>query len=467
MMVNLSETELALNMNLLQQFKNYVQQQKLFHAHDRVLLAVSGGVDSVMLCELCRQAGYAFAIAHCNFKLRGEESERDAGFVKKLAKYYEVDFFYKEFDTEKFALQNKLSVQEAARELRYNWFKQLLKSEELPLQKTSSAAITSLSFVATAHHADDNAETILMNFFKGTGIAGLRGMLPKNEKIVRPLLFARREAIVQFAKHNQLHWVEDSSNISDKYSRNYFRHQVVPVVEKVFPNAIENLLANSERFRDIELLYQQAIEQHKKKLIEKKGDEIHIPVLKLKKSSPLGTIVFEIIKDYGFTAHQVYEVMNLLGADTGKYVQSSTHRIIKNRNWIIIAPNQLQQPSTILIEGPGSWQLETGRLELECINSVTGIPGSANIACIDADEISFPLILRKWKQGDYFYPLGMNKKKKLSRFFIDLKLSKTEKEKVFVLESNRKIIWVVGYRIDERVKITPGTKKILKLSLEA
>ena len=338
-------------MSLLEKFKAYIKQKNLFQPKDKLLLAVSGGVDSVVLCELCKQAGYYFTIAHCNFQLRGEESERDETFVKELGKKYEVKVFVKKFETEKYATENKLSVQVAARELRYQWFAELLSKikNEMDAENPNSQFLIP-NYLLTAHHANDNIETLLMNFFKGTGISGLHGILPKKGNIIRPLLFAKKEEISQFATENNLNFVEDSSNALDKYTRNYFRNQLIPDLQKVFPQAQDNLLNNIERFGEIELLYNQSVQTEKKKLLEKKGNEIHIPVLKLLKVAALNTIVYEVIKDYGFTAHQTNEVVDLLKCETGKYISSATHRVIKNRNWLIIAPNKTIEAENIFIE---------------------------------------------------------------------------------------------------------------------
>jgi tRNA(Ile)-lysidine synthase len=454
-------------MNLLQKFKEFINEQNLFSPKDKLLLAVSGGLDSVVLCELCYQSGFDFAIAHCNFQLRNEESERDEKFVEQLAEKYNAVFFVKKFNTKSYAAQNKVSIQVAARELRYEWFFEIVNSEWSIVNNIHHSPFT-IHHILTAHHQDDNIETILMNFFKGTGIAGLRGILPKHEKIIRPLLFAKKEELKQFAEDNKLSWGEDSSNESDKYSRNYFRRQVIPLIEQIYPAAINNVAENIDRFRDVELLYQQSVNLHKKNLLEYKGDEIHIPVLKLKKSIPLHTIVFEIIKAYNFSAKQTEEVIHLLESESGKYIQSSTYRILKNRNWLIISPNQNQSSQTILIEEHEKLIVfEKGSLNINIINAVNCQLSTANpTAMLDADKIKFPLLLRKWKQGDYFYPLGMKKKKKLNRFFIDNKLSQTEKEKTWVIEMNKKIIWVVGLRIDNRFKILPSTKQILKIELQ-
>lgn len=436
-------------MNLLQRYLAFIKSNNLFHKQDTLLLAVSGGVDSVVLCELCHQAGFHFAIAHCNFQLRGEESERDEQFVRHLGKKYNVEVYVKKFDTEQYAAEKKVSIQVAARELRYNWFKEM-----------------AASYILTAHHANDNIETVLMNFFKGTGISGLHGILPKQGKIVRPLLFAYKEEIKVFAEENKLDYVEDSSNSSDKYTRNYFRNQLIPAIEKVFPAAKENLTHNINRFREVELLYEQAIQQYKKKLVEQKGNEYHIPVLKLQKVSPLETILYEIIKDFGFTAAQTKETIGLLSSESGKYIASSTHRVIKNRNWLMISPNKTLEAENILIEEDNTEIIfPAGKLKLQLIsNSQFAIPDSLNIACLDVSQIKFPLLLRKWRPGDYFYPLGMKKKKKLSRFFIDQKLSLPEKEQIWVIETNKKIVWIINRRIDERFKVTEATQQLLTLS---
>jgi len=470
-------------MNLLQKFKEFIQLEHLFSSKDVLLLAVSGGIDSIVLCELCKQAGYDFVIAHCNFQLRGKESDSDEAFVRMLGGKYNKTVLVKRFETNEYALQHKVSIQVAARELRYSWFFELVGSPQSIVNSQSAQTVGAshspltthasrlTTHVVTAHHLDDNIETLLMNFFKGTGVAGLRGMLPKQGKIVRPLLFAKKEMLLQFATENKLSWVEDSSNQSDKYTRNYFRNQFIPLLKDIYPGAENNLAHNLQRFRDIELLYQQAIDLHKKKLLEYKGNEIHMPVLKLKKAVPQISIVYEIARDYGFSADQAMEAIGLLDSETGKYIQSATHRIIKNRNWLIISPVNSLNAGIILIE-PGEKKVlfEAGVLKLDSLvgcHDKIGSSRSAAEAFLDAGDIVFPLLLRKWKAGDYFYPLGMQKKKKLSRFFIDQKLSKTDKEKIWVLESNKKIIWIPGLRIDDRFKLTAGTQSILHLQLES
>lgn len=441
-------------MKLAEEFVKYISSNNLFFQKDKLLLAVSGGIDSVVLCELSKQAGYEFGIAHCNFQLRGEDSERDEKFVGELATKYGVDFHVIKFDTKEVAKERRMSTQEAARELRYEWFER-------------TRAENGYQFILTAHHADDNIETVLMNLFRGTGIKGIRGIEPKHGHVVRPLLFARRRDLENFLNENKLSFVQDYTNQQDDYTRNYFRNQLIPLIEKSFPGINENMIANISRFREIEQLYQQAIAIHKKKLVEQKGNEIDLPVLKLKKTPALHSVLYEIVKEYGFTAHQLPDILNLLDSDSGKYVQSSSHRVIKNRQWLIVAPVQPEQAETVLIESADT-NVQCSMFNIQCSISATGNrkPETGNyIACLDAEKIQFPLLLRKWKQGDYFYPLGMMKKKKLARFFIDQKLSKTDKENAWVIEMDKKIIWVAGYRIDERFKITDNTQKILRIEL--
>jgi tRNA(Ile)-lysidine synthase len=441
-------------MNLLEAFSDFIAEERLFSSGDRLLLAVSGGLDSVVLCELSHRANLTFVIAHCNFRLRGAESDRDEAFVRQLAKQYERELLVERFDTQAHAAANQLSVQVAARELRYGWFRRVV------------GAWDGQAVIVTAHQLDDNIETMVMNFFRGTGLTGLRGMLPRQGGISRPLLFAGRAELRRFAEEEKLSWVEDSSNEEDKYTRNFFRHQILPLVERAYPSALDNLAANLCRFREMEAIYREAIEEQKKKLLEHKGAEIHIPVLKLKKAGPLATLIHEIFSPYGFTPQQIGAVAGLLDSASGKYVCSASHRLLKDRRWLILSPLNSVEPATILIEkGRTVVDYARGSLQLEWLPGFTGQPSSdGSVAWLDAKEINFPLLLRPWRPGDYFYPLGMRKKKKLARFLIDQKMSLPEKEKVWVLEMNRKIIWVVGRRIDDRFRLTPSTKDVLKVS---
>lgn len=455
---------------LINDFKNYIRKEELFLPSDHLLLAVSGGIDSVALCELCHLSGYAFTIAHCNFQLRQAESDEDELFVQRLGMKYNAPVLVKRFQTSDYAVRQKLSIQVAARKLRYEWFNDLINNPTLSAISNTGTPLGQPTHILTAHHADDNAETILMNFFKGTGMAGIRGMLPKTGNIVRPLLFAQRDDIVAFAQEYTLAFREDSSNASDKYSRNYIRHRVIPLVEEIYPEAKQNLIANIKRFRDVEILYNEGIATYKRKLKEYKNNEVYIPVLKLLKTAPLKTIIFEISKDYGFTPAQADEIIKLLNSDTGRYITSSSHRMLKNRNWLIISPLSTNDNQIIVInKETDTIFFEKGKLifrQKKAGDKNPALSKNSYIANLDPKHIRFPLLLRKWKPGDYFYPLGMKKKKKLSRFFIDQKLSLTEKENIWVLESNKKIIWILDKRIDDRFKIRETTRNILQVELE-
>ncbi len=442
-------------MELITQFERNLKTFGVSSGSPKVLLAVSGGMDSVVLTELSQRAGLSFAIAHCNFQLRGDESKRDEFFVKSLAEKYRADFYVSRFETNNFAVENKLSIQEAARKLRYNFFQKLV--EEKNFQCT-----------LMAHHADDQVETILLNFFRGTGLEGLIGMPVVNKdqaKTLRPMLNIRREEIAAFAEKNNLHWVEDSSNDESKYTRNFFRNELLPQLKNIFPQVKESVLANAQRLQQTKFLYQTLTDDLIKKISVEKGNELHIPVRKLQQYEKT-SLLYEIIKRYGFGEKQVSQVNKLLTAETGKYLSNGNYQIIKHRLWVIISPVNASA-GTVLVKDEQSVVKFDGReLHSTSINVQDfHLNKSSGIAQVDAGEVKWPLILRKWRQGDYFYPLGMKKKKKLSRFFIDQKLSKSDKENVWVIESNRKILWVVGYRIDERFKITEKTKQVLSLTV--
>lgn len=466
-------------MPTINSFQQYIQQHHLFQPKDQLLLAVSGGVDSVVLVDLCAKAGYNFSIAHCNFQLRGEESEGDEAFVRSLGEKYKVQVLVKKFDTDDYATENKLSIQEAARVLRYEWFEEIVNGQRSMVNSEGPAAAPSIhhspltthvfiTHLLTAHHADDNNETLLMNFFRGTGLHGLTGIPVSYGHIKRPLLSFTKAELQNYAAENKLQYREDSSNQSSKYTRNFFRNEIIPAIEKVYPQVKQNLQDNLERFQSIDTLYKLATQQLIKKLCKPKGAEVHIPAKQLLQYNNRA-LIYEIIKPYGFTEKQIAEVEKLAVAETGKFITSPilAFRIIKNRAWLVIAPVEDAELGHVIIEGPGTTGFAAGLLEVKQIpNFKSSISNSNTEVLLDAKHIEFPLLLRKYKTGDYFYPLGMKKKKKLARFFIDQKLSKTEKENVWVLETNKKIIWVVGHRIDDRFKLTDTTQSVFQLTLK-
>ena len=433
--------------------KHWAHTFPQFSKDGHFVLAVSGGADSVVLAHLLKGAGINFEIAHCNFGLRGAESDRDENFVQALAVSLDVPFHVKHFDTNAFALEHKISIQEAARDLRYAWF------------------ATFNTIVVTAHHANDNIETVFMHFCRGTGIAGLTGIEPykANERLLRPLLIFHKQEILDYANEAGIAFVEDSSNSSDKYTRNFFRHQVLPSVREVYPQSEQNILLTIKHLREVSEVYKEAMQKIVSKLQFINGNEIHIPVLMWQKAKPLDTITFEMLYPYGFTAAQVPEVIKLLSAYNGAVLLSGTHRLIKNRNWMILAPLALAINTSVVVveQNDASIDFPVGTLTLQ--TTIAQVPDASdnNTCMLDAAALQYPLILRPTATGDYFYPLGMQKKKKLSKFLIDLKLSKTAKEKVWVLVSNNRIVWVIGYRIDNRFKITPASKYVVKLSLLA
>lgn len=448
-------------MDLQRRFLAFIEQENLFRRTDRLLIAVSGGLDSTVLCHLCYQSRFNFQLAHCNFQLRGEESFRDEEFVQKLAEKYKVPFHLRRFDTKTFAEEQKVSIQVAARQLRYAFFSELTGSRWEETDYAPAAKVADI--ILTAHHGDDNAETVLMNLFKGTGISGLRGILPRRDNIVRPLLFAERSALLEFSKAERLEWVEDSSNSSNKYTRNKLRNETLPLLKAAHPSITENLLDTIERLRDVELIYKERINQLRRKLVQEVGQEIRIPVIALKNLPFAGTLLYEIGRAYGFTPLQSNEMLSLLEAETGKYVASSSHRLIRHRNMLILAAVSSENSGIRVI---GSMEekinLSEGRLEFSVCQTET-MSTDPRVALLDADKVIFPLILRKRRQGDYFYPLGMKKKKKISRFLSDLKMPAHEKDACWLLEMDKKILWVAGLRIDDRFRVTPATKRILRI----
>ncbi|MET0299925.1 MAG: tRNA lysidine(34) synthetase TilS [Flavitalea sp.] len=458
-------------MDMINRLKRNVNENNLFSAADLLILAVSGGADSAVMTDVLAKAGYSFVIAHMNFNLRAAESRRDEDFVRSLASLYNTQVYVENVDAAAYSSENNLSIQEAARILRYSWFDKV--RQQLPANPNSEKKYPDVKIV-TAHHKDDSVETMMMHLFRGTGIAGLRGINAVNGKIVRPMLVFTKDEIRDYALQNGLKWVEDSSNQLDKYTRNYFRNQFIPLLKNIYPNVEQNLYANLERFTDTDKLYRLTVDQKLKKLQQVHDNEIHIPVRKLKKEVAWGTLLFELLHPLGFTSGQVEQVILLADADTGKQVISEQYRVFKNRDWMIIAPVAVENSAYHIIDNTDAIvQIGSSKLSLELFDRPAvefnkdkpGVPVETSnaIAWLDAGKISWPLLLRRQKTGDYFYPLGMKKKKKIARFMIDAKLSRTQKESAWVLESAGKIIWLVNMRIDDRVSISSSTVKILKI----
>ncbi len=436
-------------MSLLKQFREN-WGVRFGNVQGAVLVAVSGGRDSMVLADLLYKSGINIGVAHCNFGLRGEESDGDEALVKAWCEGNRVAFHKIKFDTKKESAERKTGTQETARDLRYEWFEQI--RNEFKYAK-----------IATAHHANDNVETLLINLFKGTGISGLHGILPNNGAIIRPLLFATREDMTRYAVENSLVWREDASNNTDDYLRNDVRHNLVPVIEQLFPNGVERVNESINRFAEAEILYNRAIEQERKKLIEKRGNDFYVPILKLKKHEPLATLCYELFHPYGFNSKQVPHIINLLDSDTGHFITSATHRIIHNRDFLIVTTLPHESADFISIDEV-PFKLVQGKYQYTFTveDKPKAIPKTANEVYIEMEQVVFPLILRKWKIGDYLYPFGMKmKKKKVSRILIDEKVSINEKEELRVLECSKRIAWVSGIRSDERFRIKEGVGKVL------
>lgn len=419
-----------------------------------ILLAISGGVDSVVLANLLLSAGFQIELAHMNFQLRGAESLRDEQFVQDFAKQRNLVFHIKRVDTQSFMQQHNMGVQEAARVLRYQWFEALMQERKL-------------DYLATAHHADDQLETVLWHFFRGTGINGLKGMdaFSPKQKLIRPLLSFHKDTIVAQAKADGLAFVEDSSNADSDYTRNFFRNEVLPLIESRMPQAKQQALQTIQYLQDNAIILKHTIDQWKKKLLIADGAQYRIPILLLQEYPAWTTVLWELLQPFGFTAGQHAEIIKLLHADNSSYVSGEMYRVIKDRKHLLIAPIKASgDPQTLLIEaGQTSISFPLGELLIQQTAVPKEISADPMLALMDSSVLSFPLLLRPWRVGDYFYPLGMRKKKKLSRFFGDIKLSRTEKEQAWVIESNKKIVWILGHRIDDRFKITPQTKQVVQI----
>jgi len=408
-------------------------------------------MDSVVMCELFNKAGFKFGIAHCNFKLRGDESDGDQNFVKALADKLNVNFHTIDFETAKIAEERKISTQMAARDLRYEWFEKILKEN-------------TYKFIATAHHKDDQVETLLINLLRGTGIAGLHGILPKQKNLIRPMLEFSRDHIEKYVLEHSIKFREDSSNASDKYLRNKIRHQLVPILEEMKSGSIETIHDNILRFRDAELIYQKQIQQVKNELLVKEGKYWTISIPKLQEFDPISTYLYELLKDFGFSFSQCEDILTNIEGIAGKKFRSESHELLKDRDSLIIR---------MISEVPKNETLSLGldeitapiKLKLKKIRKTSDfrISRSPDLVQFDSSQISFPLQLRKWKNGDKFYPLGCTYKKKVSDFFIDKKVNLFEKENAYVLCSGEDIIWVIGYQIDNRFRIRPETSEMLQI----
>lgn len=434
---------------VLEEFKNHIQSSFPHLQEEKFLLACSGGLDSVVLAHLCYNAGLDFAFAHCNFGLREAESDGDEVFVKELAGKLKKEFHVIAFETEDYMKKNKVSLQMAARELRYDWFLALMEQKGW---KT----------LVTAHHADDNLETFLINLSRGTGIDGLVGIPEKTENIARPLLKYSREQIMAYAVGQKLEWREDSSNQETKYLRNKIRLKIVPLLKELHPTFLSNFNHTQHYLSQTAGIAEDHIDQIKGKLFIREKDVIKISIAELSKLHPVEAYLFALLKDYGFMEWN--DVASLLTAMSGKEVVSKSHRLLKHRSYLLLEEISFSQSSEYLIQKEDQRIDEPIRMSFEDVNRMEET-GSA-VLYVDKETLKYPLTVRKWRKGDYFYPFGMRGSKKVSKFFKDVKMDQISKEKQWMLCSDDNIVWIMGKRGDERFKVTDNTKKILKISIQ-
>jgi len=432
---------------MLNRFKKHIEHQLSFLRDKKLLIACSGGVDSVVLTHLLIESDFDIGLAHCNFFLRGNESDEDESFVDELANKYGIPFLSETFDTKNYAETNKLSTQMAARELRYEWFDVLLKD-------------FNYDYVLTAHHADDDLETFLINLSRGTGLKGLTGIREVNDKVVRPLLSFSREEILRYAKTNELYWREDSSNAKTDYLRNKLRHHVIPQYKESIKNALQNFRKTQQNLKGSRALVNDYITLIYNLVMTKVGDGYEINIQKISELPNTQALLYELLYPFGFSAWD--DISELLTAQTGKQVFSSTHRLVKDRDILLL--NEITTDSFMdelnISEGTSDIRAP---IELHFESAERFEITNANTVFVDKDDLSYPLLLRRWNDGDVFQPFGMEGKKKLSKFFKDEKLSLVAKEKVWVLCSNRTIVWIVGMRLDERFKVSKETKNIIRI----
>lgn len=425
-------------------FLKYITENSLFDKKSKILLALSGGIDSICLADLLVTLNYDVEFAHCNFQLRGIESNQDQHFVKSLSMKYEVPYHTIDFDTKEYALQHKVSHQMAARDQRYVWFEKI-RSE------------ISADFIAIAHNSDDNIETFFINIIRGSGIKGLLGIKNKINFIVRPLMFSSRDEIIKYVTNNDLNYREDSSNSSDKYLRNKIRHNLMPLLKEMNPSIGKSISKELSILNNINSVYKETIHKNLNKIIINEDDRIIISKVKLLSLSPLDVYVYEIFSPYGFS--DLRNISNTITKGSGKQFFSPTHKLLFDREYIFLS--KIIEKETI------ETSIDSSIISIEipikmcfCVTHEVDYNDNINNAYLDFEKLQFPLTIRAWKKGDKFIPLGMSCYKKLSDFFIDIKLSLLDKEKVYLLCSGKDIIWVIGYRIDDRYKVTSKTKKM-------
>jgi tRNA(Ile)-lysidine synthase len=439
---------------MLGRFLEYISAERLFNENDNLLLGVSGGKDSMVMLNLFSQTGFNTAVAHCNFGLRGEESDDDQLFVENECDRLNIICHTKLFQTKEYALEKGISVQMAARELRYSWFEELCRKFDY-------------SLVAIAHNKNDLVETFLLNLARGTGIKGLAGIKSKNGEIVRPLLFATREEIDTYAAVSMVPFRDDSSNRDVKYKRNRIRSRIIPEFENLSPSFIRSVAQTAGRLRDVDMIFSQAVDHHFTRICRKTQYGYYMDINQLMELQPLNAYLFEFLKKWKFPKELIPDIISSMAGPPGKQFYSPTHRLVKDREEFIISP--------LLQESAARYYIEEGvdelnepvklKIRVQVRDNAFKIPNSKTVACLDMDLLHFPLILRKWEKGDYFQPLGMSGLKKVSDYFTDNKFSLVDKENTWLIASGTKVAWIAGHRLDDRFKVTERTREILMIEL--
>lgn len=428
----------------------FIEKQQLLTGSGPVLVGFSGGADSVALLSLLVQLDYPCIALHCNFHLRGEESVRDERFAEGTARLLEVPFYKIDFDTTGYAAEHRLSIEMAARELRYNWF------EEMRQQLGAQA-------IAVAHHRDDSAETVLLNLIRGTGIRGMGGIRPKNGYVIRPLLPVSRNEILAWLDGQHLSYVTDSTNLSDAYTRNFIRLRVIPLLEELNPAVRKTIARTASHLAETEAIYLHVVEEARNHLIKEGG---RISIARLMEYPSPATILYELLNPYGFSRQVAEDVFGALTGESGKMFYSSAYRLLKDREYLLLSAIHEEDVPEYHIINEAVWDnIRCGPVELSfrkiVITNDFRIQKDKQIAYFDYDKLSFPLTLRRWKEGDWFIPFGMKGRKKLSDYFSDHKFSRMDKEQVWLLCSGENILWVVGERSDNRFCIDKTTKSVL------
>ncbi|WP_372652810.1 tRNA lysidine(34) synthetase TilS [Draconibacterium sp.] len=436
---------------MFDQFINNINQKQLIKSGQKILLAISGGIDSMVLLHLFERSEFEYGIAHCNFRLRGDESDGDEAFVREQVVQHGTAAHFETFDTIEYASLKGISIEMAARELRYGFFERIRKEYEYDC-------------MVTAHHQDDLIETFFLNLSRKTGIKGLTGIKEKKGKLIRPLLFASREDIEKYAAENSISYREDSSNNEVVFQRNFLRHKILPLFSELNPAFKKNFLASVDNLKVAYDVYKDAVGNEIKAVLTKDKEQSVISIPALQNALHSKTVLLEILSGYGFNASVVDSVFQSLETHSGKQFFSKTHRLVKDRDVLFIQQLTSDEDRVYYIEEDDMELFAPFNISIERLDAKDfTIIKDGNIACVDLEKVQFPLLMRKWQQGDYFQPLGMTGFKKVSDFFIDRKMPLHEKENTWLLCSGKNIVWIMGQRLDNRFKVTPSTKKVLKI----